>query len=86
MTTNAEAWTSLVLSLAIGGIAVLLGTRQWWEHRTRESGLTDSERRYFVLQDIRRAIGIVLLCLLAPAIYVGSRLADPRHRTRHIPA
>ncbi len=74
MTTNAEAWTSLVLSLAIGGIAVLLGTLQWWEHRTRESDLRDSERRYFVLQDIRRAIGIVLLCLLAPAIYVGSRL------------
>jgi hypothetical protein len=74
MTTNAEAWTSLVLALAIGGIAILLGILQWWEHWSRGPGLTDSERRYFVLQDIRRAIGIVLLCLLAPAIYVGSRL------------
>ncbi len=83
MTTNAEAWTSLVLSLAIGGIAILLGTLQWWEHQYRELGLKESERSHFVLQDIRRAIGIVLLCLLAPAIYVGSRLptrvTEPAH-------
>jgi hypothetical protein len=56
---------------------------QWWECRTREPGLTDSERRYFVLQDARRAIGILLLCILAPAIYVGSRLpltvTEPTH-------
>jgi hypothetical protein len=83
MTTNAEAWTSLVLSLAIGGIAILLGTLQWWDHRSRGAGPTDSERKHFVLQDIRRTIGIVLLCLLAPAIYVGSRLptrvTEPAH-------
>lgn len=83
MTTNAEAWTSLVLSIAISGIAVLLGILQWREHRSRGPSLTDPERKYFVLQDIRRAIGIVLLCILAPAIYVGSRLptrvTEPAH-------
>jgi hypothetical protein len=82
-TSVAEAWTSLLLALAIGGIAVVLGVLQWWEHRTRASVMTDLERRYFVLQDIRRAIGIVLLCILAPSIYVGSRLptrvTDPPH-------
>jgi hypothetical protein len=69
-----EAWTSLALSLVIGLVAVLLGVRQWREHRARETGLSDFDRNDFLVQDLRRAVGIVLLAVLAPAIYVGSRL------------
>ncbi len=52
--SDTEAWTSLLLSLSIGLIALLLGFRQWWEHQRRDPGLPESERKYFLFQDLRR--------------------------------
>src|SRR6478609_3671258 len=67
-------WTSTALAAMIGICALLLGLRLWWERRTREGRLPDPDRRYFLLQDLRRAVGIVLMAYLALGIYVGSRL------------
>jgi hypothetical protein len=72
--TDNLAWTSLALSLTIGLIALLLGYRQWWEHKRRDPDLPGFERKYFLFQDLRRGVGILLLAVLAPGIYVGSRL------------
>jgi hypothetical protein len=68
------AWTSLALAAVIAICALLLGVRLWWERRTREGGLTDLDRRHFLLQDLRRAVGILFMAYLALGIYVGSRL------------
>jgi hypothetical protein len=68
------AWTSLALAAVIATCALLLGLRLWWERRTREAGLSVPDRRHFLLQDLRRAVGILLMASLALGIYVGSRL------------
>ena len=68
------AWTSLGLAAVIAICTLLLGLRLWWERRTRQAGLTDPDRRHFLLQDLRRAVGILLMAYLAPGIYIGSRL------------
>jgi hypothetical protein len=68
------AWTSTALAAVIAICALLLGLRLGWERRTRESGLPDLDRRHFLLQDLRRAVGILLMAYLALGIYVGSRL------------
>jgi hypothetical protein len=85
--TDSLAWTSLALSAVIVLCALLLGIRQWWEHRTRDTGLAEPERTYFFRQDFRRAVGIILMGMLALGVYVGSRLptfvTEPRPPAEH---
>jgi hypothetical protein len=71
---NGLASTSLMLSIAIATVAVLLGWRQWWEHRERAGSLSDADRRHFLRQDLRRTIGVLLMGILALGIYLGSRI------------
>ena len=68
------AWSSVALASAIALCAVLLGLRLWWERRTREEDLAAPDQKHFMLQDLRRAIGIGLMALLALGVYYGSRL------------
>jgi hypothetical protein len=72
--SNSLAWTSLALAVAIAVCAFLLGIRLWRERRTREPGLPDSDRRHFLVQDLRRALGILLMAYVALGVYIGSRL------------
>jgi hypothetical protein len=72
--SNSLAWSSLVLAIVVATSAMLLGLLLWWDRRTRESEFSDRDRKHFFLQDFRRAVGIVVLGLLAVGIYVGSRL------------
>ena len=68
------AWSSLALASAIALCAFLLGLRLWWERRTREEDLAAPDQNHFMLQDLRRAVGIGLMALLAIGVYYGSRL------------
>jgi hypothetical protein len=79
--------TSLILSVAVAMIAALLGLRLWWEHKTRDDQLPAPDRKHFLLQDLRRGLGIALMAFLALGVYAGSRLptfvvepGDPRLR------
>jgi hypothetical protein len=68
------AWTSLALAVFIGISAFALVAHLWWERGKRESDLQVVERKHFLLQDLRRTFGILLMVLLAAGVYVGSRL------------
>ncbi len=74
MVNAAELAWSLVLSMASAAIAAILGLSVWWDRRTRKPGLFVNDHRHFVLQDIRRTVGIVCLALLSPGLYFGSRV------------
>jgi hypothetical protein len=67
-------WISLAMAVGVAAVAATLAMGVWWERRTREPGLPDSERKYFLIRDLRRGLGIVLLAMIAPGLYVGSRL------------
>jgi hypothetical protein len=71
---NNLAVSSLALSIAIGGIAVLLGLHQWSQRRARDSDLIGADRAYFLRQDRRRAIGVLIMLMIAAGIYFGSRI------------
>jgi hypothetical protein len=73
-TSSLELSTSLMLSVAIAAIAVILGLRQWWEHRVRDADLSDVDHKHFFWQDLRRVSGVLLMLILALGIYVGSRI------------
>lgn len=75
MVNAAELAWSLVLSIAAAAIAAMLGLSVWRDRRTRKPGLFLNDHRHFVLQDIRRTVGIVCLALLSPGLYFGSRVA-----------
>lgn len=83
---NSLAWTSLALALGVSSIAVILGLLLWRERTTRDPGLGDEDRKHFLLQDIRRGFGLVLMALVAAGVYAGSRMptfviepGDPTH-------
>jgi hypothetical protein len=69
------ATSSALLSTGIAMIAVFLALRQWYERRAREPDLSPTDRRHFVRQDIRRGLGVVVMLVLAIAVYIGSRIA-----------
>ena len=73
-TSSSLASTSLVLSVAVAAIAVLLGLSQWWERRARAANLSDADHKHFFRQDLRRAVGVLLMLILAVGIYIGSRI------------
>jgi hypothetical protein len=54
--------------------ALLLGLRLSWERRTREADLPVADRKHFLIQDLRRGLGILLMGYLAFGVSVGSRL------------
>lgn len=74
MPITGEAETSLALSAVVASVAVLLAWLQWRDYRSRAATATETDRRYFALRDVRRTAGIVMLGLLAPGVYVGSRV------------
>ncbi|MHB1559044.1 MAG: hypothetical protein ACYC61_16455 [Isosphaeraceae bacterium] len=74
MVNAAELAWSLVLAIVAVAVAAMLALSVWWDRRTRKPGLFLNDYRHFVLQDIRRTVGIVCLALLAPGLYFGSRV------------
>jgi hypothetical protein len=66
--------TSLMASLGIVLIATFLGLRQWYERRGRDRDLSGEDRAHFFRQDLRRAIGVGMLLLLALGIWVGANM------------
>jgi lysylphosphatidylglycerol synthetase-like protein (DUF2156 family) len=67
------AW-SLALALFVGACAVALAAHLWWERGRRSPDLTTIDRKHFLHQDLRRAVGILLMAALALGVYVVSRL------------
>jgi hypothetical protein len=55
-------------------VAGLLGWKEWHDRRARDSDLSPEDSRHFGHQDLRRAIGIVVMGLLAVGLFVGSRI------------
>lgn len=74
MVNSAELAWSLTLAIVVVAVAAILGLSVWWDRRTRKPGLFLNDYRHFVLQDIRRIVGIICLALLAPGLYFGSRV------------
>ena len=72
--SSSQDWTSLALAVAVGLVATLLGLRLWWERADRDRHLPADDRNHFILQDLRRAVGIALMAFVAFGVYVGSRL------------
>jgi hypothetical protein len=72
--SNSLAWTSLTLSLAVATVALLLGLRLLSERRNRNDELSAADHKHFLIQDLRRGVGIVLMGFLAVGVYAGSRL------------
>jgi lysylphosphatidylglycerol synthetase-like protein (DUF2156 family) len=68
------AWTSLGLTLLIAICALALGAHLGWERARRGSDLPTTDRKHFLVQDLRRSFGILLMALLAAGVYIGSRL------------
>jgi hypothetical protein len=68
------ASSSGLISSGVTMIAVFLGLCQYYERRAREPDLSDADRTYFVRQDVRRGVGVVVMLILAAGLYVGSRL------------
>jgi hypothetical protein len=71
---NDLATTSFMTVLGIVLIATFLGLRQWYEWRGRDANLSGADRAHFFHQDLRRAIGVGMLLLLALGIWVGARV------------
>jgi UDP-N-acetylmuramyl pentapeptide phosphotransferase/UDP-N-acetylglucosamine-1-phosphate transferase len=55
-------------------VAGFLGWKEWRDRRNREIDLTPEDAHHFRHQDTRRAMGIVVMALLAISLVVGSRL------------
>jgi hypothetical protein len=55
-------------------VALALAAQLLWDRRRRDRRLPGSDRRHFLLQDVRRVTGICLMDLLAVGVYIGSRL------------
>jgi len=68
---------SVAMSLGIALVAVYLGLRQWYERKAREPDLSDADREYLSRQDVRRALGVAIMLILAAGISIGSRI-EPR--------
>jgi UDP-N-acetylmuramyl pentapeptide phosphotransferase/UDP-N-acetylglucosamine-1-phosphate transferase len=68
------ATASLALSSFVLLVAGLLAWKEWSDRRSRNSDLSPEDARHFGHQDVRRAMGIGVMALLAVGLYVGSRV------------
>jgi UDP-N-acetylmuramyl pentapeptide phosphotransferase/UDP-N-acetylglucosamine-1-phosphate transferase len=68
------ATASLVLSSFVLLVAAFLGWKEWSDRRGRNPDLSPEDARHFGHQDVRRAMGIGVMALLAVGLYVGSRV------------
>jgi hypothetical protein len=68
---------SVTMSLGIALIAMFLGLRQWYDHRGRAEDLSEADCHYLHRQDVRRAVGVGMMLILAAGIVVGARI-EPR--------
>jgi protein-S-isoprenylcysteine O-methyltransferase Ste14 len=75
---------SLFISLGVTLVAFFLGLRQWYERQSRETDLSEFDRGYFARQDLRRAIGVVVMVLLAVGMWVGARLEPTTDRRANL--
>lgn len=72
------------LGVGVSLIALFLGLRQWYEHRSR--GEQDEvDRRFHGRQAVRRWLGVAVLGTLAALVLLGSRV-EPRVGERGNPA
>ncbi len=71
---DASEVASLVLAIVILLAAVFLGWWQWRDYRVRPTGLSRLDDDHFGRQDMRRALGTIVLLLLAVALFVGGRM------------
>jgi hypothetical protein len=69
-----SAAVSLVISIGVAAAAILLGLRQWHERRLREPDLSAADASHFARQDLRRALGVVVMLLLAAGLSAGARV------------
>lgn len=67
--------SSLAMAVGVGLITLFLGLRLWYERRGRGEGELHGERAFFRLQDLRRALGIVLMTALALMTAYGGRIS-----------
>jgi hypothetical protein len=74
--SNSLAWMSLTLSLAVATVALVMGLRLLSERRNRTEDLSAADHKHFIIQDLRRGIGIILMAFLAVGVYAGSRLPE----------
>jgi hypothetical protein len=65
---------SLLISCGLVLIAAFLGLRQWYERRAREPDLPEEDVVYFRRQDLRRAVGVLIILALSALLSVGSRM------------
>jgi hypothetical protein len=71
---DATGPASLILAAVVFAAAVFLGYRQWRDIRVRPDGLTPGDEGHFARQDIRRALGTIVLLILAVALAIGGRM------------
>jgi hypothetical protein len=71
--SNMES-ASLVLSVFVLLVAGLLGWKEWRDRSDREAELSREDARHFGHQDLRRAMGIGVMALIAVGLFVGSRI------------
>jgi hypothetical protein len=71
---DATGPASLVLSALVLAAAVFLGIRQWRDVRGRPAMLSPGDEGHFARQDIRRALGTIVLLILAVALALGGRM------------
>lgn len=71
---DATAPVSLILAGLVFCSAVFLGYRQYREARHRPPALLPRDEKYFALQDLRRAIGTIVLLILSLALAVGGQM------------
>lgn len=65
---------SLVLALMVLLVAALLAWKEWSDRLERNPDLSPEDARHFGHQDLRRALGLGVMVVLAIGLVVGSRL------------
>lgn len=76
-TVSPASRETLIAGLAVLGLALVFGVRQWLEHRRRPGAGSEAEARYNSGQDRRRGLGVTLMGLAATLMLASTRI-DPR--------
>ncbi|MHC5537576.1 hypothetical protein ACYOEI_05020 [Singulisphaera rosea] len=69
------AAAGLVMSLAVGAVAIALAFWLWFERKNRSDELPEEDLQHFRRQDLRRFLVALILMLIAVGLSAGSRIA-----------